>query len=113
MFDEARALAPDTARLWRDLLSVYIERADMALVIDLGCGTGRFSELMALHSVSKWIGVSRDAGYRRRLGEPLKNPPSRGLSLARLSDDDFQQGMAATRTPWQRNQPGRCSYRRN
>jgi hypothetical protein len=77
MYDEARALAPDTARLWQGLLSVYIERADMALVIDLGCGTGRVSELMAAHSVSKWIGVSRDAGYRRRLGEPLKIPFAR------------------------------------
>ena len=70
----------------------------MALVIDLGCGTGRFSKLMAAHSVSKWIGVSRDAGYRRRLGEPLKIPLRADSFLARLSDDDFQQGMAALRT---------------
>jgi hypothetical protein len=38
MYDEARVLAPETARLWQDLLSVDIERADMVLVIDLGCG---------------------------------------------------------------------------
>ena len=36
MYDEARVLAPETARLWQDLLSVDIERADMVLVIDLG-----------------------------------------------------------------------------
>ena len=71
----------------------------MALVIDLGCGTGRFSKLMAAHSVSKWIGVSRDAGYRRRLGEPLKIRLRADSFLARLSDDDCQQGMAALRTP--------------
>jgi hypothetical protein len=34
MYDEARVLAPETARLWQDLLSVDIERADMVLVID-------------------------------------------------------------------------------
>jgi hypothetical protein len=31
MYDEARVLAPETARLWQDLLSVDIERADMVL----------------------------------------------------------------------------------
>ena len=40
MYDEARVLAPETARLWQDLLSVDIERADMALVIDLGWAQG-------------------------------------------------------------------------
>ena len=113
MYDEARALAPDTARLWQDLLSAYIERADMALVIDLGCGTGRFSELMAAHSVSKWIGVSRERRLPPPTGRAIEIPLRADSFLARLSDDDFQQRMAALRTPWQRNQPGRCSYRRN
>ena len=44
-YDKARALAPETLRLWRDLLSVTIDRAAISLIIDLGCGTGRFSEL--------------------------------------------------------------------
>lgn len=44
-YDKARALAPETDRLWQDLLSAHIDRAAIALVIDLGCGTGRFSEL--------------------------------------------------------------------
>jgi hypothetical protein len=33
--------------------------------------------------------------------------------LARLSDDDFQQGDDHTPDPWRRDQSGRCSYRRN
>ena len=41
-YDQARALAPETARLWLDLLSVYIDRRTMPLIVDLGCGTGRF-----------------------------------------------------------------------
>jgi hypothetical protein len=36
-------------RLWRDLLAVHIDRAAISLVIDLGCGTGHFSELLAAH----------------------------------------------------------------
>jgi hypothetical protein len=53
----------------------------MALVIDLGCGTGRFSDLMAAHSVSKWIGVSRERRLPPPTGRAIENPPSRGLVL--------------------------------
>jgi SAM-dependent methyltransferase len=58
-YDKARALAPETRRLWRDLLSVHIDRAEMSLVIDLGCGTGRFSELLAAHFGVRVIGIDR------------------------------------------------------
>jgi ubiquinone/menaquinone biosynthesis C-methylase UbiE len=56
-YDEARALAPETVRLWQDLLSVRIDRAAISLVIDLGCGTGRFSELLAAHFGVQVIGI--------------------------------------------------------
>jgi SAM-dependent methyltransferase len=56
-YDKARALAPETLRLWQDLLSVHVDRADMSLVIDLGCGTGRFSELLAAHFGVRVIGI--------------------------------------------------------
>jgi ubiquinone/menaquinone biosynthesis C-methylase UbiE len=48
-YDKARALVPETHRLWQDLLSAHVDRAAIALVIDLGCSTGRFSELLAAH----------------------------------------------------------------
>ena len=48
-YGKARALAPKTRRLRQGLLSVHVDRADISLVIDLGCGTGRFSELLAAH----------------------------------------------------------------
>jgi len=56
-YDKARALAPETARLWQDLLAVHIDRAAISLVIDLGCGTGRFSELLAAHFGVQVIGI--------------------------------------------------------
>ena len=45
-YDKARALSPETRRLWQNLLSVHVDRAEISLVINLGCGTGRFSELL-------------------------------------------------------------------
>jgi ubiquinone/menaquinone biosynthesis C-methylase UbiE len=48
-YDKARALASERVRLWRDLLSAHVDRNAVSLVLDLGCGTGRFSELLAEH----------------------------------------------------------------
>jgi ubiquinone/menaquinone biosynthesis C-methylase UbiE len=56
-YDKARALSPETRRLWQDLLSTHIDRAGVSLIIDLGCGTGRFSELLAAHFGVRVIGV--------------------------------------------------------
>jgi ubiquinone/menaquinone biosynthesis C-methylase UbiE len=56
-YDRARSLMPETLRLWQNLLAVYVDRAAMPLVIDLGCGTGRFSELLATHFGVQVIGI--------------------------------------------------------
>jgi ubiquinone/menaquinone biosynthesis C-methylase UbiE len=56
-YDKARALAPETARLWQDLLSVYVDRPATSLIVDLGCGTGRFSQLLAEHFGVEVIGI--------------------------------------------------------
>jgi ubiquinone/menaquinone biosynthesis C-methylase UbiE len=56
-YDKARALAPETALLWQDLLSTHIDRDAISVVVDLGCGTGRFSELLAAHFGVQVIGI--------------------------------------------------------
>ena len=48
---------PETLRLWRNLLSVYVDQPEMSLVIDLGCGTERFSEILAAHFGVQVIGI--------------------------------------------------------
>jgi ubiquinone/menaquinone biosynthesis C-methylase UbiE len=47
VYDKARALLPATARLWQELIADYIDPGAAPLILDLGCGTGRFSELLA------------------------------------------------------------------
>src|SRR6516162_6111002 len=46
-YDEARALTPVRRRRWQQLLSTHVDRSAISLVVDLGCGTGRFSEMLA------------------------------------------------------------------
>jgi ubiquinone/menaquinone biosynthesis C-methylase UbiE len=46
-YDEARALTPARRRHWQRLLSAHVARTAISLVVDLGCGTGRFSEMLA------------------------------------------------------------------
>jgi ubiquinone/menaquinone biosynthesis C-methylase UbiE len=85
-YDRARALVPETARLWQDLLSTYIDRRSISLVIDLGCGTGRFSSLLAAHFGVEVIGIdpsrkmieqarckpaTANVGFRRGLAEAI------------------------------------------
>ena len=56
-YDEARALTPERRRRWQRLLSVHVDRTAVSLVIDLGCGTGRFSEMLATELGARVIGL--------------------------------------------------------
>ena len=64
-YDKAHALAPETALLWQDLLSTHIDRIPISMVIDLGCGTGRFSELLAAQPGPSSEPRSKSVGYWR------------------------------------------------
>src|ERR1700738_3716994 len=79
-YDRARALAPDTARLWLNLLSTYIDQSSMSRVIDLGCGTGRFSKLLAAPFGVQVIGI--DPSYK--MIEQARNKPTTGNPEYRL-----------------------------
>ena len=56
-YDEARALTPARRRHWQRLLSAHVDRAAISLVVDLGCGTGRFSEMLATELGARVIGL--------------------------------------------------------
>ena len=82
-YDKARALMPKSARLWKDLLSVHVDRRKMSLLIDLGCGTGRFTYLLAAHFRVRVIGIDPSS----KMIEQARRKPARG-------DLTFRQGSA-------------------
>jgi len=56
-YDEARALTPARHRRWQRLLSAHVDRTAISLVVDLGCGTGRFCEMLAAELDARVIGL--------------------------------------------------------
>jgi ubiquinone/menaquinone biosynthesis C-methylase UbiE len=73
-YDKARVLAPETVRLWQHLLSVDVAQTGMSLVVDLGCGTGRFSEILATHFGCQVIGIDPS----RKMVEQARRKPTKG-----------------------------------
>ena len=43
----ARAFSPETAATWGSIVEPFVVRSYRSTVLDLGCGTGRFSALFA------------------------------------------------------------------
>src|SRR5437764_3738702 len=72
-YDRARAMAPETVRLWQDLLAADIDGPAMSLVVDLGCGTGRFSELLAALFKVPVIGIDPSHSM---VEQARRKPPS-------------------------------------
>ena len=49
VYDKARAVTPETLRQWREFLATHLDPETISLIVDLGCGTGRFSRHLADH----------------------------------------------------------------
>jgi len=73
-YDEARALTPDRLQQWQDVLSIHIDRRVISTVVDLGCGTGRFTELLARHFGAQVIGIDPS----RRMMDQARGKPIPG-----------------------------------
>ena len=57
IYDRGRDHGPENLRLWMNVLSAYVEHQPVNSILDLGCGTGRYSEALAAHFDAAVIGL--------------------------------------------------------
>lgn len=56
-YDRGRNHGPEVMNLWMDVVSSYVRDQQIKTVLDLGCGTGRFSEALAVRFDAEVVGV--------------------------------------------------------
>jgi ubiquinone/menaquinone biosynthesis C-methylase UbiE len=64
VYEEGRGLSPERAGLWTRVLARYIDSTDRPTILDLGSGTGAYSELLAESFDASVIGVEPSARMR-------------------------------------------------
>ena len=57
VYDRGRDHGPENLQLWMNVLSAYVENQPVDTILDLGCGTGRYSEALAAHFDAEVIGL--------------------------------------------------------
>lgn len=56
-YDRGRDHGPEFLQLWMRALEPHLQGVEVGTILDLGCGTGRFSEALALHFGAEVIGI--------------------------------------------------------
>jgi ubiquinone/menaquinone biosynthesis C-methylase UbiE len=56
-YEKSRRLSAETVELWLEMLSQYVPRDSTATIVDLGCGTGRFTQALADHYLARVCGI--------------------------------------------------------
>jgi len=56
-YDRGRDHGPEVLRLWMDVVASHVEGQRIRTILDLGCGTGRFSEGLAARFDAEVIGL--------------------------------------------------------
>jgi ubiquinone/menaquinone biosynthesis C-methylase UbiE len=79
-YDEARALTPARRRHWRRLLLANVDRTAISQVVDLGCGTGRFSEMLATELSARVIGFDPS---ETMIDQARRKPASSSVAFGR------------------------------
>lgn len=60
-YDAGRGYAPATIALWLDVIAQCLAGAPVSRVLDIGCGTGRYSGVLAARLRSRVIGIEPSA----------------------------------------------------
>lgn len=57
VYDRARAFEPGVLEMWLERIAACLPRRGISTIVDLGCGTGRFTRALADRFAAKGIGV--------------------------------------------------------
>lgn len=113
VYDRGRDHGPELLQLWMNVVSSSVGKQRIDTILDLGCGTGRFSEALAAHFDAEVIGIDpsrkmldqarmklRDSRVRYQLGcgeaIPLTND-SVDLIFMSMCFHHFKDQMLAVR----------------
>lgn len=81
-YNQARALTPARPQRWQRLLSAHVNQSAISLVVDLGCGTGRFSEMLAAE-LGAWV-MGFDPS-EKMIDQARRKPVTAPVAFARAS----------------------------
>jgi len=83
-YDSARGYHPNILQQWLDLFSKHVPKDGVSRIIDLGCGTGRYSIPLADHFDADVVGIDPS---EKMLGEARKKTNHRGVVFKQASGE--------------------------
>jgi len=81
-YDKGRAVTPRALQQWHAFLTTHIDSSAISLVVDLGCGTGRFSELLAAHFAARVVAIEPS---QKMLEQAHRKPATGNVMLQRAA----------------------------
>lgn len=82
VYHDARVILPETKTLWMDVVRRHVGDAAIGTILDLGCGTGRFSTLLADAFGANVIGVEPSEKMRAEADDKSVHPRVRYVAGA-------------------------------
>jgi ubiquinone/menaquinone biosynthesis C-methylase UbiE len=73
-YDRGRDHGPSVLHLWMNVVSSHVERESIQTILDLGCGTGRFSEALAIHFEADVIGIDPSSKMLEQARRKQRHP---------------------------------------
>jgi ubiquinone/menaquinone biosynthesis C-methylase UbiE len=73
-YDRSRDHGPEVLALWMNAIEARVDKDTVRRILDLGCGTGRFSQALAAHFDAEVIGVDPSSKMLARAREKQHDP---------------------------------------
>lgn len=84
-YDRGRDHGPEMLNLWMNVVSSYVEDQQIKTVLDLGCGTGRFTEALAAYFDAQVVGLDPSTKMLAQARAKQRDPRVR-YELGRAED---------------------------